>query len=188
MAKRRRSRATPPRARSQEDGQVSALPVVPTVPTQGATTGRYLVLFKEGAGPSSVKSLSKAVGLSIASTADFTGGAATPEAVSGADGLLFPDLGVAVVDAPPDQLHAAAAAEESDILAVEPERVVYAIEDTAVSPLVTAHPALPLDYFRGYRDAVNQLCDKILGTAPDLIAEGLAPPVSETELRWGLQV
>src|SRR5882672_8955010 len=121
MAKKRTRRAAAPF--SAEDGNTPALQITPA---QSGTTGRYIVLFKEGAGPSGVKSLSKAVGLSFASTADFESGAATADSVSGADGLLFPDLGVAVVDAPPEQLHAAGVAEESDILAIEPERIVYA--------------------------------------------------------------
>src|SRR5262245_54971799 len=123
MAKRRTRSTTV--ASPANGGGNGSIPM----PAQAGTTGRYLVLFKDGAGPASVRKLSKAVGLSIASTADFEGGAATPEAVGGADGLMFPDLGVAVVDAPPESLHAAGVAEESDILAIEPERVVYAIQD-----------------------------------------------------------
>jgi subtilisin len=187
MAKRgTRSRS---RAGSPGGSEGDGLPALQAIPTQGATTGRYLVLFKERAGPSSIKNLRRAVGLSIASTADFEGGAATAEAVSGADGILYPDLGVAVVDAPPEQLNAATVAGEGDILTIEPERVVYAIDEmpNAPLPIVSASSGLPLDYFRGYRDAVNHLCDKILGISPDLAAEGLAPLVSETELTWGLQ-
>jgi len=163
------------------------------MPVQTGTTGRYLVLFKDGAGPASVKSLSRAVGVAIASTADFESGAATPEAVSGADGLVFPDLGVAVVDAPPEALHAAGVAEESNILAIEPERVVYAIQDLpmaevgAPAPAPVATPGFPLEYLHGYRDAVNQLCDKIMGANHDLLAEGVAPVVSEADFTWGLQ-
>jgi len=186
MARRR----TPLRKRAGAGGtENGGLPALQAVPTQGATTGRYLVLFNEGAGPSGMKNLSRAVSLKFASTADFEGGAATAEAISGADGLLFPDLGCAVVDVPPEQLNAATVAGAGDILAIEPERVVYAIDEmpNAPLPIVSASSGLPLDYFRGYRDAVNHLCDKILGISPDLAAEGLAQLVSETELTWGLQ-
>lgn len=187
------------RTRSKSRASVSHEPVgggngsSPATPVQSGTTGRYLVLFKEGAGAASVRTLGKAVGVSIASTADFEGGAATPEAVSGSDGLYFPDLGVAVLDAPPEELRAVGVAEESDILAIEPERIVYAIEDLLradISPpasMAVAPAGVPFDYLRGYRDAVNQLCDKIMGATPDLLAEGLTPLVSETDLTWGLQ-
>src|SRR4051794_31038010 len=183
-------RKTPLRKRAGPGGSADVgLPALQAVPTQGATTGRYLVLFKDGAGPSGMKNLSRAVSLKFASTADFEGGAATAEAIRGADGLLFPDLGCAVVDVPPEQLNAATVAGAGDILAIEPERVVYAIDEmpNAPLPIVSASSGLPLDYFRGYRDAVNHLCDKILGISPDLAAEGLAQLVSETELTWGLQ-
>src|SRR5215813_871744 len=123
MAKRRT------RSASAHFGNGGGNGSIPMTPAQAGTTGRFLVLFKEGTGAASVKNLSKAVGVSIASTADFEGGAASPEAVSGADGLLFPDLGVAVVDAPPETMHAAGVAEDSNILAIEPERIVYAIQD-----------------------------------------------------------
>ncbi len=162
-------------------------------PAAAGTTGRFLVLFKEGAGPASVKSLSKAAGLSIASAADFKGRAANVEALGRSEGLHFPDLGVAVVNTPPTEMQAFAASGESDILAIEPERIVYAVED-GPAPIPPQPPPLSgtgtnvsLDYLRGYRDAVNHLCDKLLGTAADLVAEGLAPLVSETELTWGLQ-
>src|SRR5262245_43573306 len=117
MAKRRTRSTAAGSAAAANGGGNGSVPM----PVQTGTTGRYLVLFKDGAGPASVKSLSRAVGVAIASTADFESGAATPEAVSGADGLVFPDLGVAVVDAPPEALHAAGVAEESNILAIEPE-------------------------------------------------------------------
>ncbi|MFL5107859.1 MAG: S8 family peptidase [Xanthobacteraceae bacterium] len=191
MAKRvRRKSASAVPGPESSVGDGGDLGSVATAP--GGTTGRFLVLFKEGAGPKAVSSLSKAAGLSIASTADFKDGGANVEALGKSEGLVFPDLGVAVVNTPPTEIHAFAATEESNILAIEPERIVYAIED---GPLVPAPPlALPqsgtgvsFDYLRGYRDAVNHLCDKLLGTAPDLVAEGVAPLVSETELTWGLQ-
>jgi subtilisin family serine protease len=167
-------------------------PYTSITPPSG-TTGRYLVLFKEGVGAAGIRSLSKAAKLSIASTSDFESGVATMEGVSGADGLLFPDLGVAVVDTPPEQIRGVGIAADSGILAVEPERIVFAISDApasqAQSPLSVAAstPSLPLEYLRGYRDAVNQLCDKLMGPGVDLLAEGAMPILSEVENTWGLQ-
>jgi subtilisin family serine protease len=46
---------------------------------------------------------------------------------------------------------------------------------------------LPLEYLRGYRDAVNNLCDKFLDEAGES-AEGIAAlAFNENEITWGLQ-
>ncbi len=154
------------------------------------TTGRTLVLFREGTGTASMKTLRNVAGLSVATAADFEGGAA-PDDFGGADGMVYPDLGVAVVNTPPQQIHVAAASESSQILAVEPERIVFAIEDgLGYEPMARAgtQAGPPLDFLRGYRDAVNHLYDKLTGNgAAELLAEGLAPVFGETEVTWGLQ-
>ena len=71
---------------------------------------------------------------------------------------------------------------------------MYAIDDAGAS-LASPHPVsrdlagnYSLQYFKGYRDAVNQLCDKLIGRDTDLAAEGLAPITGEIENTWGLQV
>jgi subtilisin family serine protease len=106
--------------------------------------------------------------------------------------VVFPDLGVAVVNTPPEQIQSVAAAADSDILAIEPERIVYAFDDLPPWSALALQPAavstgFPIDYFRGYRDAVNHLYDKLAGTSGELAAEGATPLVSETEFTWGLQ-
>src|SRR5688572_16829043 len=102
------------------------------------TTGRYLVLLREGAVKSGVKAMKDAAGLRVATTADFSDGAVEGKQLAEAEAILFEDLGVAVVDSPPDQIQAltAAAAEENTILAIEPERVVYALSAAAPARIV----------------------------------------------------
>lgn len=165
-----------------------------TSPTPPGTTGRFLVLFKPDGPAASVRTLKRLSGLKVASTADFEGGVVTAEALGGADALLFPDLGVAVVDTPPEQINALGAAEDSGILAIEAERVVYAIEEDSASesaplPAEAEAPApdLPLDYLRGYRDAVNHLYAKLTGGAAGEVAAEAVPVFSEAEITWGLQ-
>jgi hypothetical protein len=87
---------------------------------------------------------------------------------------MFHDLGVAVVDAPSEQVHGLSATEDSGILAVEPERDVYALPDIDLVGANSPQPisgvsaqSLPLQYLRGYRDAVNHLYDKLTGEAPE---------------------
>lgn len=182
------------------------------------TTGRYLVLLRESAMKSGAKALKDTAGLRVASTADFSDGAVEGKQLAEAEAILFEDLGVAVVDSPPDQIQAltAAAAEESAILAIEPERVVYALPAaaapariitadepeggagffTAPPPPVEAIPppsattGFPIEFLRGYRDAVNHLVDKLLlagGAVEGVAAEAVIAAFNETELTWGLQ-
>ena len=161
------------------------------------TTGRYLVLLREDAVPAGIRALTEAAGVSVASAADFAGGAVDAGTLDEAEALVFPELGVAVVDALPEQVRglSALAAEESGILAIEPERVVYALEGPRPAAALPAAPAtgLPVDYLLGYRDAVNFLVERVTGAGG--AAAGLVPEsrmgvaaFDETQLTWGLQV
>ena len=86
----------------------------------GGTTGRSLVLFEDGGAEAGMQAVQDAVGVELV--------AATGEESAPAEGggVLFESLGVAVVDAPPDQVMQAAG--DAAILAIEPERIVYAME------------------------------------------------------------
>ena len=182
------------------------------------TTGRYLVLLREGAGKAGAKALWDTAGLRVASTADFSDGAVEGKELAEAEAILFEDLGVAVVDTPPEQIQAlsAAAAEDNAILAIEPERVVYAMPAAAapartivteepegaselfftappapeVSPLPSVAAGFPIEFLRGYRDAVNHLVDKLLlagGEGEGVAGEAVIAAFNESELTWGLQ-
>ncbi|HKS63668.1 MAG TPA: S8 family serine peptidase [Xanthobacteraceae bacterium] len=190
MARRARTRSA-----SSNTGRPAADPQIPASVTggpEGGTTGRYLVLFREGAGAASIRNFGKAAGVAMASASDFKEGAPELSKLASDEGVVFPDLGVAVVNTPPEQIQSVAAAADSDILAIEPERIVYAFDDLPAWSAAALQPAavatgVPIDYFRGYRDAVNHLYDKLAGTAGELAAEGATPLVSETEFTWGLQ-
>ena len=108
-------------------------------PTPG-TTGRFLVLLREGG--SGAQTLNKVAGLKVASSADFSTAGVSAESLDAAGGIVFEDLGVAVVDAQPDQVGALSAAGESGVMAVEPERIVHAIGET----LLRADPVIPEVY------------------------------------------
>lgn len=190
MARRPRTRSA-----SSNTGSPATDPQIPASVTggpEGGTTGRYLVLFREGAGAASIRNFGKAAGVAMASASDFKEGAPELSKLASDEGVIFPDLGVAVVNTPPEQIQSVAAAADSDILAIEPERIVYAFDDLPAWSAATLQPAavatgFPIDYFRGYRDAVNHLYDKLAGTGGELAAEGVTPLVSETEFTWGLQ-
>jgi subtilisin len=168
-------------------------------PTPG-TTGKYLVLMREDALEEGIRTLGDAAGLNVATSSDFDEGAVGGEALADAEAMVFDELAVALVNTPPDQIQAlsAATAEQAEgpILAIEPERIVYALQDGASSAgIPTATPAsrsaaLPVEFLRGYRDAVNHLTDRVLaeaGVSAGVSGDGVAASLVESTDTWGLQ-
>jgi subtilisin family serine protease len=113
---------------------------------------------------------------------------------------------VVVVSAPPDQaVFNTEATGDNPILAIEPERVVYALADDTLVDLLPVPITAPQplthstfdsgsasfeSYLMGYRDAVNHLVDQLLdqrGTTR-LTADEIGAELSETTDTWGLQV
>lgn len=139
------------------------------------TTGRFLVLMEPGSAKSHVEALKNVAGVKAASVSDFKKGAVNMDTLGGAQAMVFESLGVAVMNAPPDQTDAVSFAISGDnpIMAMEPERIVYAIGDAST------------EYLRGYRDAVNHLADKILAPAP---AEISVAGIDQSKLTYGLQL
>jgi subtilisin len=188
------SRKPAPRASDRSEERTAAADDGST-PNPPGTTGRFLVLMREDAVESGARLLGTSAGLQVASAEDFEEGAA-PDDLGGADALMFPALGIAVVKAPPDQMQAMRAADDgAAILAVEPERTVYAIQDplgvesgVPPAPGGSVAPGFPFEYLRGYRDAVNHLYERLTGAAPGEVAAEAAPSFAETEFTWGLQI
>jgi subtilisin family serine protease len=157
--------------------------------SQPEYTGRYLVLAKEDAKESSVKSACKNASLNVVSSKEVNlNEASVNEILDANDGIYFEDLKVAVVNSEPQQVNMLAgdADARSPFLTYEPERVVYALTDIAE------------EYLTGYRDAIDMLLKRRNGNGngnghsrvnelirPDFNAGPvLAPPVRAT---WGLQ-
>jgi subtilisin family serine protease len=163
-----------------------------TYSQRSPTTGRYLVLLREGAVESAAAELHDVAGVRVATTAGTKTGALTDKQREGSGGVIFDKLGVAVIDVAPDQAQALGrgARGESAVLAVEPERIVYAL---GVWP--PARPAAPqpggslsAEYLRGYHDAVVSLATAA-GRPQGALAAASAgvPAVDESKVTWGLQ-
>ncbi len=92
------------------------------------TTGRYLLVLAEEAITEVARILDAKAGLRTVSTADFTAGALNLEKLQPTDALFFDKLGVVAIQADEEQLEALtqASGEDKPILAVEPDRFVYA--------------------------------------------------------------
>ncbi|HVK26001.1 MAG TPA: S8 family serine peptidase [Actinokineospora sp.] len=113
-----------------------------TNPRQGGTTGRYLVLMADDSVAAATRELSNVAGINAVSTADAGG---TDVDFGVPDGLVLHQLGVAVVNADPDQVHALAqaAAGHGPIELLEAERRVYAISaEPAPDPVPAADESL----------------------------------------------
>jgi subtilisin len=100
---------------------------------EASATGRYVVVLSDeihGDDTAMTEALRSVASVtSIASTRDFAASAVDPAQIGAADATIFSELGVAVVVADPDQATALSSAAVGDrrILAVEPERVFYAV-------------------------------------------------------------
>jgi subtilisin len=147
-------------------------------------TGRFIVVFSDeiaddpGAIAEALQSLD---GVSnVASSLDFDEGAVDLDQTESADATIFAELGVAVVAADPSGggEMAAFAERDSRIIAVEPERIQYAIDERLVS----------LEYVRGFRDSASSLYDELMAQPVDAAAEiGVASSfVDSAAFTWGL--
>ncbi|NJM59577.1 MAG: S8 family serine peptidase [Oscillatoriales cyanobacterium RU_3_3] len=151
---------------------------IPETAPADATTGRYIITFRDDAVAEGLDLLNDQAGISgLASAADFPESALDSSQIESSAGAVFPTLGVAIVS--PDEGAISnimtATGEDSAILAVEPERIFYAIGD-----------GLSAEYLQGYRDAVNHLYEKAISTE----AAGIAAKncfADDTESTWGLK-
>jgi len=163
---------------------------------QPEITGRYLVLFREGETDSAVQVLSDQLGMRAVRSSQFLAEGVAADALAN-ENIIFDSLGVAVVNAPPDQMAplSALAAEDSNILAVEPERIVYALEEVSLrrmqqlreAPLAMS-PALT-DYLHGYYAAVSHLVDDLASEKSTVSTEiAIQGTIVEDKFTWGLQL
>ena len=97
--------------------------------------GRYLVLFADDAVEDGARTMTSVAGIRTMRGAEFTAQAHV-ETDTDVDGVLWEDLGVAVVSAASDQISALGEVTGSlgPITMVEPERAVYALALTAPHP------------------------------------------------------
>ncbi len=148
--------------------------------TENELTGNYLVLFREDAVTEGMQMLSDLSGINVSSSGQPQTDRCT----------LLNTLGVAVVSAEWEQMRSLSisTAENSSILAIEPERVVYASAYISSRNLELADSiatnGMTTGYLQGYRDAVNHLFDSLVPAEPTQL---LNPLVDESVATWGLK-
>lgn len=159
-----------------------------TTEPSGEFTGRYLVLLRDDGVNEGLQALRSATGLSeVCNSADFASGEVEMSQAGDAEVFVLDKLRVAVVRADPSQAESlnSAAAGDSAIMAVEPERIMYALSQV---PDLPTPSTLPLQYLRGYRDAVNNLYAALTGAAPELAEAVVAAALADNaQFTWGLQ-
>lgn len=151
---------------------------IPETAQADATTGRYIITFREDSVTEGLDLLSDQTGIrGLPNAADFPDFVLDLSQIEAAGGAVFPTLGVAVVSLEEGAFSNVmrSAGEDSAILAIEPERTFYAIGD-----------GLSADYLRGYRDAVNNLYEK--ATTTEAAGIDTQPSFSDdSEFTWGLK-
>jgi subtilisin family serine protease len=158
--------------------------IIPAAEPQ--TTGRFVVTFRDGAHAEALATMKKRAGLTkgkLMTTSDFGTGGVDVEQLPGSNGVVFEKLGIAVISVEAEAAGAMAqdAGEDSAILAVEPEGIMYALN---------ALPGLSLDYLRGFRDAADRLYDEAQqgeGGGGALGAAIASVFADNAQFTWGLQ-
>lgn len=156
------------------------------------TTGRYIISFREG-GTDDGRRLLQGEGFSVASADDSADGVLREEEAAGADVLLFPRVGLALLSGEAGQYERVRALDvghdpNSPVLSVSPETVTYG---AAGSFRRERPPADLTAYLKGYREAVDRLAEDVLAEgidSPLSLARDESPLFREDVNTWGLQV
>ncbi len=166
------------------------------------TTGRYLVLLRENTHDDGIRTLRDyTANKRVARSADFENHAVTAEQLEQTDTTIFDHLGIGVCTLDPDQLRSLheASNENSAIAVIEPERVVYALSSPGLGLGIleqqlksTTITSPTIEYLKGYRDAIDQLIDRLVPTNGNGSQRTLSSPgmqtIEETTATWGLQI
>lgn len=104
------------------------------IPDGLETTGRYIVTLNDDGQDDALAVLNQRVGISpenMMSSLDFGADGVDMAQMPAGGGIVLPNIGIAIVDTPPDAVNAlsVAAADAPSILAVEPEGVMYALDE-----------------------------------------------------------
>ncbi|MCA1781599.1 MAG: S8 family serine peptidase [Dermatophilaceae bacterium] len=152
-----------------------------TLPTPPETTGRFIVVFAEGAeAPGSI--LEDSAGISdLATSLELSEEEGVPRETAQSTDTVFEELGMAVVSADPDQLGALQTSAEAhgNVLSVSPELVHHVLAD---------------DYVRGYVDGVGDLARRLGTSGSPVPAPGERSPATSpqffqdtADLTWGIR-
>lgn len=156
----------------------------------GEFTGAYLVLLDSGGVEAGISALVGGAGRAQVEHFNADDPTAALDSLGAESAVaVFDAFSVAVVVAPPDRCRSLLAAAQASpaVLCVEPERVVYALDQPMYPygepPHASSEP-VP-DYLTGYRDGVEDVIRRV--RAHPRTGGPAAPPIDESRATWGLQ-
>ena len=134
-------------------------------------------------------------GFRVASSKDFRSANAVPNDFDGADVQYFERFGIAIVRRDGERLRPMVekAMQQKTVSAVRPERTYRALGGAGMQRAESAQASfagvatLDQDYLRGYRDGINELVDRLLGSDVVQGERAAVARVDETTATWGLQ-
>jgi subtilisin len=157
-------------------------------------TGRYLITFKEGAAQEGLQLL-ETQGMRVADAREFKNQDAVLESVGGADAVVFPEIGVALVSGDAAQERSlstqAEIAADSSIESIDPELFVFAEgnPDQYLNSFSTRADNGSNDYLRGFVRASEVIANDLRLGMPAIQP---APTEEEAAMAlgatWGLNV
>ncbi|MCP3460314.1 S8 family serine peptidase [Bradyrhizobium sp. CCGUVB23] len=153
-----------------------------------------VVRFAPQAARSGVRQL-EGSGFRVASSKDFRSANAVPNDFDGADVQYFERFGIAIVRRDGERLRPMVekAMQQKTVSAVRPERTYRALGTAGMQRAEIPQASfagvatLDQDYLRGYRDGINELVDRLLGSEVVEGERAAVPRVDETTATWGLQ-
>lgn len=156
-------------------------------------TGRFIVTFKEGATDDEMQTLGQLAGdMQVASARDFSEEVVSLQDVAGADALVFPEIGAAVVSGVAAEAGGvsvfAEVDSESAVESIDPELFVFADSIIDDYPAQTAYRGATNgnlnDYLRGFLQAAATIAEDLGGeSSPVLVPEEEIEVAGAT---WGL--
>ena len=162
--------------------------------TPSGNSKRYLVLLDKNRVNDGVQAVRQraqmAETMRVVSTAEVPEGFLAQEQIEQSDLVILDRLGVALVNHPlavqqGSSLMSASQERDVPILAVVEEEIWHAFEEPSPAQLQSGETTeVSRQYLEGYRDAVNQLIDKLMVTEP---ATAAVAALAESSATWGLQ-
>lgn len=211
-AARKTSRKTASRSREAAPDAGSAISALDGDEIlSAADTGqprRYIARLRMGALGAAASRFTKDAGMRVARTGDFSEGAIAADEAGDSDVIILDKLGIAIIQAPDDQVAALDVEEGGLIGKPRPERTFIIMggefpglsvgDRSAEESLRGGFEArgseslnFSAEYLRGYQSGVNRLIAELTGgavvAAPPGAAIAAAAP-DESQATWGLQV
>jgi subtilisin len=154
-------------------------------------TGRFVATFKEGAVDAGSKSMASVHGMRVADARDYDHQAITLDNVAGADAVVFPEIGVALIGGAAAQERGITAAAEistdSAMASIDPEYFVFHLGATdAFFRSLGTGTSNPGDYLRGFLRAAETIARDLGGAGATIAASDHEQQALALGATWGL--